>query len=122
MIDHDVRHSCSAEIVTLRPPVLLQPGNNAAGIQRDVTLQWRDCNYAPQEAGCQVRIKPAGGAYTYYMVDKDMAEKYISGLQVDASYLWNVRALGNGQNTLDSPWANSGEDWSFHTLDMFGLR
>jgi hypothetical protein len=78
-----------------------------------LNLQWSDTNSSPQEQGYRVRIKPEGGSYP---VGQNVTSYPVSGLSLYTKYYWNVQALGNGTSTLDSPWANSGVDWSFTTV------
>ena len=100
---------------SLAPPALSSPANNAPSQPTTLSLAWTDTNLSPQEAGYKIRIKPEGGAYAYYPVGQDVTYKELTNLALSTTYNWNVQALGDGANTLDSPWANGGADWSFTT-------
>jgi hypothetical protein len=102
--------------VTLNPPDLVAPADNATDQPLNVTLQWTDTNTMFQEKGYQIRIKPAGGAYTNVITAKDAISYLKKGLAKNKIYYWNVRAKGTGTSTKDSSWANSGVDWKFTTI------
>lgn len=101
--------------VRLKAPVLQTPRDGVTGQPTVVKLSWRDGNVDPAEEGYQVRIKPGGGTYSYYNIGRNIASYELSGLLIKKLYYWNVKAIGNGQSTLDSAWANSAIDHSFMT-------
>ena len=98
----------------LAPPVLLHPADGSSALPTELSLQWQDCNDAPQEQGYEVRLAVAGGGYSYYSVGTDADACVVSGLQPGVTYVWNVRAQGDAEQG-DSPWANGGTDFSFTT-------
>ncbi len=97
----------------LNAPILLAPSSGAINQPTSLTLQWQDTNLAPQEAKCQVRIKPAGGAYIFFNKVQNAISFLVSNRVPGKTYFWNVRAKGNGGSTKDSSWAQGGVDWSF---------
>jgi len=105
----------TAAPVTLNPPVLQSPADGATGQPLNITLGWLDMNSSPQEQGYQVRIKPAGGAYTTFNTARDAVSYLKKNLVKNKTYHWNVRAKGTGSVTKDSVWANAGIDWRFTT-------
>jgi hypothetical protein len=76
-----------------------------------------DLNDNPQETGFEVRIKAAGGKYTFYSVEPNTDEFLVFGLQKNTTYFWNVRAKGDKIKTTDSSWASQGQGRSFQTGD-----
>lgn len=100
---------------TLLPPILVGPPNGAIVLPLSNTLTWIDTNSSPQELHYKVRIKRAGGAYKYYVLDANTASEIISGLISGKTYSWNVQALGSGTKVLNSAWANKGVDYRFTT-------
>ena len=102
--------------VTLNPPILVAPADGAIDQPLNITLQWTDTNTTFQEKGYQIRIKPAGGAYTNVTTAKDAISYLKKALAKNKTYYWNVRAKGTGTSTKDSAWANSGSDWKFTTI------
>jgi len=99
----------------LSPPTLTSPADGATGRPLSVTLQWQDTNSNPQEGGYRIRIKPKGGAYSYFNTEQNATSYVKSGLARNKTYLWNVRAKANG-TIKASAWANSGVDWKFTTI------
>ncbi len=97
--------------------LLQAPAKGATGVGASVVLRWTDQNKKPypEETQYQVRIKLAGGNYTYYNVKKGRAYLQLNGLAAVATYSWNVKAVGNGKDIKDSEWAVSGNDWTFTT-------
>ncbi len=106
----------TAGSVKLKPPVLVSPANNATGQPLSVTLRWTDTNSSPQEVGYTVRIKPQGGAYSQFTTARDAVSYIKSNLRRGKTYLWNVRAKGDGKGVLTSVWANGGVDFKFKTI------
>jgi hypothetical protein len=102
--------------VTLNPPGLVAPADNAPDQPLNLNLQWADTNSVFQEKGYQIRIKPAGGAYTNVTTAKNVVSYLKKALAKNKTYYWNVRALGNGTSTKNSLWANSEVDWKFSTI------
>ena len=100
----------------LKPPALVSPANNATGQPLSVTLRWTDTNSSPQEVGYTVRIKPQGGAYAQFTTARDAVSYIKSNLRRGKTYLWNVRAKGDGKGVLTSTWANGGVDFKFKTI------
>jgi uncharacterized repeat protein (TIGR02543 family) len=100
---------------TLLAPVLVQPANGATGQPFSDTLSWQDTNSSPQELHYKVRIKPAGGAYKYYVLAANTTAYITATLLAGKTYSWNVQALGNGTTIMNSPWANGGVDFKFTT-------
>ena len=98
-------------VMVLNPPNLSSPSNGAANQATSVTFQWADTNTSPNESGCKLRIKPAGGSYTEYTLAADATSYPLSGLSYGTTYLWSVQAVGNGSVT-DSTWP---ADWTFST-------
>jgi hypothetical protein len=101
--------------VALNPPTLTLPSNGASNQLAYVRLEWNDTNINPQEQGYEVRFKPAGGSYTSYYPNRDATYYDIGSVDTGTIYYWNARAIGDGINTRDSDWANSGTDWTFST-------
>ena len=122
MFNHDARHSGSAQPIPLLPPRLTIPIDGADNQPIDVILRWQESNYAPQETGYRVRIRSQGGSYSYFDLPADSVCKMVAQQLNDTTYYWNVKALGNGQTTFDSPWANDEQDWSYTTYDGFELQ
>ncbi len=106
---------CAAKV--LNAPHLVSPFNGATGQQTTLNIQWQDTNNSPQEQGYKIRLKAAGGNYTYYSTPQNATSYSISGLTYNKTYYWNVQAMGNGTSTQDSTWANSGTDWYFATAN-----
>jgi len=100
----------------LNPPLLRNPQHGSLALPTALALEWQDCNSDPDEQGVQVRVKVQGGAYSYSSLDPDYEQLELSNLQTGTEYCWNVRALGNGVTTEDSPWANGGVDYGFYTM------
>jgi len=90
---------------------LADPGNSATGQPTTVTLNWTDTN--TQELSYRIRIKPAGGAYTYITVAANTISYLRSGLALNKTYLWSVQAKGNGTSIKDSAFP---ADWRFTTI------
>lgn len=101
--------------VILRAPNLESPADGAIRQDTALTLRWEDTNNLPQEIRYELRIKRAGGKYSYYPLRKNAESYPLKGLELGQSYFWNVRAKGNGKSTKDSPWANDNDDWTFST-------
>jgi hypothetical protein len=101
---------------TLNSPTLAAPSDGASGQATTVNLQWKDTNSAPEDQGYRVRIRPSGGSYSNYSTAPNAISYPLSGLSSNTTYYWNVQAVGNGTSTLDSAWANSGNDWTFTTV------
>jgi hypothetical protein len=99
----------------LKPPKLVSPANGATGVATGVSFQWTDTNSLPQERKVKLRLKPAGGVYKTFTVPANYVSYFISGLTRGKTYSWNVMAVGNGTNILNSTWANGGVDWKFTT-------
>jgi hypothetical protein len=102
-------------IVPLLAPNLESPANGAVNQSRSLDVRWQDTNSTPQEQSYRVRIKKESGNYIYYTATQNAASYPLSGLAANTLYYWNVLAAGDGIKTQDSPWANSGNDWSFKT-------
>jgi hypothetical protein len=100
---------------TLSPPILQAPGTGATGLSTTVYLKWKDTNISPSEKKYQIRIKAEAGSYSYFDAPKNALAYQVSGLTHRKSYFWNVKAKGDGSNTKNSTWANSGKDWKFTT-------
>ncbi|MBM3312482.1 MAG: VCBS repeat-containing protein, partial [Candidatus Aminicenantes bacterium] len=94
---------------------MVSPANGVSGQTPPVNLQWQDTNTSPQESGYNVRIRPSGGAYSYYSAAANVTFYAPPGLLAGRTYSWNVQAVGNGTITNDSAWANGGADWAFTT-------
>jgi hypothetical protein len=99
----------------LFPPKLVSPSTGSINMPTTVTLQWEDTNSSPQELRYKIRIKAAGGTYKNYIVAANSTSFIKSGLAKNKSYFWNVQAVGNGKNILNSSWANGGTDFKFTT-------
>jgi hypothetical protein len=96
-------------------PVLSSPASGSVNQPTSLTLRWIDTNSNPQETKYQIRIKPAGGAYSNFAAAKDATSYLLKGRSPNKTYSWNVKAVGNGTTVGDSPWANGGVDWTFTT-------
>jgi len=105
-------------LVFLNPPTLVSPADLTTGQLLNATLSWTDTNSALQDQGYRIRIREQGGAYFEYTVAQDETSYATSGLALATTYEWNVQTMGNGQDILDSEWANEGTDWSFTTTDV----
>ncbi len=105
----------TAARVTLFAPTPAAPSNGVSGQPPAVELQWSDTNSDPQEVKYKIRFKAAGGAYVFINVSQDTTSYLKGGLAPNKTYYWNVQAVGNGANILNSSWANSGVDWTFRT-------
>jgi hypothetical protein len=104
----------TAALPMLDAPVLLSPVNGAANQPPDITLSWTDTNNAPNETGCEIRIRISGDAtYTYHSVNADQTEWVLPDCPFETTYEWNVRALGDNITYMSSAWFNGGTDWSF---------
>ena len=113
--DFNVYGDPSVRLLRLNQPTLSTPSNGATGQPPTLTLYWSDTNSSPNESGYQVRIKPQGGSYSYYMVSANVTSYAPAGLSPNITYYWNVQAQGNNTTTFDSIFANNGTDWSFTT-------
>ncbi len=100
----------------LKPPKLISPASGATGVSTGVSFQWQDMNSLPQELKVKIRLKPAGGVYKYFTIPANYVSYFVSGLIRGKTYSWNVQAVGNGTNVLNSSWGNGGVDWKFTTL------
>jgi hypothetical protein len=102
--------------ISLNPPTLTSPPNGGSVSGTTVTLQWQDTNDNPQEQGYVIRMKREGEDYGWdYLPQNTTSITYNLLDNYNTKYYWNVRALGDGVNTSDSDWANSGTDWTFIT-------
>ena len=107
----------------LNAPVLLTPADGTDNLDTTVTVTWQDTNSDAEENYYRLRVRPAGGAYTYYDLAAGTTGYALAGLALGTTYTWNVRAEGDGTNTLDSDWANGGTDWNFSTMaDKTGVH
>jgi hypothetical protein len=99
----------------LKPPKLNGPAKGSVNLPTTVTLSWEDTNdpSGPQELKYKIRIKPAGGAYSYITVAANAISYIKSGLTHNKTYSWSVQAIGNGTSVLSSPWPG---DWKFTTI------
>ncbi len=102
-----------APTVVLNSPVLASPGSGAVDQPLSLNLQWQDMNHGPQESGHKVRIKKAGGVYSFATLPAGATSLPKSGLGRGQTYYWSVKALGNGNETKDSAWP---ADSAFRTV------
>ena len=90
--------------VTLNPPNLIDPANNAAGQPLTVTLLWEDTNFSPDEFNYKVRFKVAGGTYTTVTLAPGTTAYLKTGLRPGKTYYWSVMAVGSGAAVKSSAW------------------
>ena len=104
-------------ITPLAPPGLQSPAGGATGQDpASITLQWTDSNWQLSESASQVRYRRSNESeYSLISVPADATVCPLPGLSNNALYWWNVRAIGDGNLTADSAWANGGTDWAFYT-------
>jgi len=94
-------------------PVLTAPADGAAGIGASATLEWTDTNSSPQEKKFLVRIKKAGGEYTYIVVAANKTSYVVNGLTAGTTYSWSVQAMGpTAAQNSEFP-----ADWTFTTAN-----
>jgi len=105
----------------LKTPSLSSPLNGALGQPTIIRLSWKDPNINPSEEGYRLRIRPRGGNYTYYDSVRDSMSILMTGLAVNTLHFWNVMALGDNHETINSPWSNSGKDRQFTTSSKASL-
>ena len=111
----DWSFTTSATPTALTAPTLQSPVNGVTNQQTTLDLEWSDSNSSPQELKYKIRIKAAGGAYTYFYSLMDATSYEKSKLSMTKTYYWNVQAIGDLSGVTDSPWGNGGTDWAFTT-------
>ncbi|MBN2432375.1 MAG: hypothetical protein JXQ27_12945 [Acidobacteria bacterium] len=102
--------------LVLLPPALQTPTPGQTGLDPlSVTLTWLDTNTSPEEAGMEIRYRRRNDAqYQYLALPAGTLTADLPALLGLTQYCWNVRATGDQNFTVDSPWG-AVVDWEFAT-------